>query len=256
MSTNTIATEAGHWYAADGTPTYTVPNASKPGEMRPTTLRDARKLGLVPSVTTILRVANQPGLNRWKEQTLLHAALTLPRIDGESEDDFARRAMEDAAAQSLAARNKGTDIHGAIERRFRMLPTAPEFLPYIEAAQAALDSAAIISPTSGRMEHSFASPLGYGGKVDLHGDDFVLDFKTKADWTDADVKRGLAYDEHGMQLVAYAHGLNIAVPRLFNVFIATESPGKWHVHEWPAGGHGRLWSMFTALLEYWKAANL
>ena len=41
-----IATESGHWYQADGTPAYEI---KKPGGgMRPATLRDARKLGLLP----------------------------------------------------------------------------------------------------------------------------------------------------------------------------------------------------------------
>ena len=35
-----------HWYSRDGRPAYEVESAK--GMMRPTTLRDARKLGLVP----------------------------------------------------------------------------------------------------------------------------------------------------------------------------------------------------------------
>ncbi len=40
------AQENGHWYTKDGTPAYTT--IGKTGE-RATTLRDARKLGLLPS---------------------------------------------------------------------------------------------------------------------------------------------------------------------------------------------------------------
>ncbi len=251
----TYAAESGHWYKMDGTPAYEQPCKSRPGEMRPTTIRDARVLALVPSVTTILKVAAQPGLERWKQQSLLHAALTLPRIENESEDAFAKRALEDAAAQSLAAREKGTAIHGAIEKWIGGASGLPdEMEPYCRSAERALHEAPVPF-WDGATERSFANPEGYGGKIDLHGPDFVVDFKTKANWTDQDVKRGLAYDEHGMQLCAYARGLKIEKPRLFNIFIATDEPGKYHVHEWTRDEQPRLWTMFHHLLCFWKASN-
>jgi hypothetical protein len=48
--------ENAHWYRRDGEPLHSVPSAK--GEPRPTTLRDARKLGLLPSVTNVLGVIN------------------------------------------------------------------------------------------------------------------------------------------------------------------------------------------------------
>jgi hypothetical protein len=81
--------ESLHWYDRHGRPCYEV--MSKPGVMRPTTLRDARKLNLVPSVTNIIRCAAAPGLEIWKQQQVMMAALTLqgpqqsPRRPGSSE---------------------------------------------------------------------------------------------------------------------------------------------------------------------------
>ena len=251
-----IASQAGHWYAQDGSPCYEVPSKSKPGEMRPTTLRDARALNLVPSVTTIIRQAAQPGLEKWKQQQLLHAALTLPRHDGESEDDYASRVIEDAAEQGRSAREKGTEIHAAIERFFDGIDPSPEMKPFVMAAFNAVTDK--LDNPEWQAEKSFACSLGYGGKLDLHGmslgQPFIVDFKTKADWSDKDAGK-LAYDEHGMQLVAYAHGLSMATPRLFNVFIATDSPGKYHVHEWECDEFERLWRMFVSLLSYWQQMN-
>ena len=57
--------ESGHWYTKDGTPAYTT--MGKTGE-RNTTLRDARKLGLLPSVTTIIGQLSKTGLNTWLQQ--------------------------------------------------------------------------------------------------------------------------------------------------------------------------------------------
>ena len=53
-----------HWYRRNGEALHTV--LSVRGEPRPTTLRDARKLDLLPSVTNILGVVAKPELVDWK----------------------------------------------------------------------------------------------------------------------------------------------------------------------------------------------
>ena len=53
-----------HWYDKDGSPRYEI--EGKTG-LRPTTLRDARKHGWVPSVSTIWKdVVAAPGLVSWR----------------------------------------------------------------------------------------------------------------------------------------------------------------------------------------------
>jgi hypothetical protein len=83
-----------------------VPAAS--GELRPTTLRDARKLGLVPSVTNILGVIAKPELMAWMQEQAVMAALTLPRIAGETEDSFAKRVVADSQSTRDNAADFGT----------------------------------------------------------------------------------------------------------------------------------------------------
>ncbi len=61
--------ESGHWYTQEGKPAYTVVGSN--GKVRNTTLRDAKKLKLLPSVTTVMSVAAKPGLEAWKQQQLL-----------------------------------------------------------------------------------------------------------------------------------------------------------------------------------------
>jgi hypothetical protein len=67
-----------HWYFPDGTPLHDVPRADGKGT-RPTSLRDARKLGLFPSVTNVLGVIANPGLSAWKMEQAILSALT-PRL--------------------------------------------------------------------------------------------------------------------------------------------------------------------------------
>ena len=65
------ASESSHWYTREGAPKYTV--EAKNGNLRNTTLADARKMNLVPSVTTIIGCAAKPGLEAWKLNQMMLA---------------------------------------------------------------------------------------------------------------------------------------------------------------------------------------
>jgi hypothetical protein len=106
--------DSAHWYQRDGQPLHTVLSAK--GEPRPTTLRDARKLGLLPSVTNILGVIAKPELTAWLQEQAVMAALTLPRIAGETEDAFAKRVVEDSLTTRDGAADFGTAFHYGAER--------------------------------------------------------------------------------------------------------------------------------------------
>src|SRR5690348_1729137 len=64
-----LATEAGHWYMRDGAPFYTIGD-------RPVTLRDARKVGAVPSVTTITGIVASPALQKYFERHIFRASMS------------------------------------------------------------------------------------------------------------------------------------------------------------------------------------
>lgn len=193
------ASESGHWYAKDGSPAYT--QIGKDGNERPTTLRDARKLELLPSVTTIIGLAAKPGLDAWKEDQTILACLTMPRIEGESEADYIARLKADSRAQAKKARERGTEIHGAIEEGFRMMEDGQtSHNLYFRAAKTTLE--VTCGDVRWSAEKSFSNGR-YGGKVDLHNDDFLIDIKT----TEKDVECLKAWDEHAMQLAAYDNGL-------------------------------------------------
>ena len=108
--------ESTHWYAKDGSPAYTV--MAKNGEQRSTTLRDAKKMGLLPSVTTIMKAAASPGLEAWKINQMMLAALTLPRGEGEGEESFIKRIQADSKEHARKAAERGTQVHTAIEQFF------------------------------------------------------------------------------------------------------------------------------------------
>lgn len=245
----TFASESGHWYdAKTGEPRYEVQRADGNG-LRPSTVRDARKHGWLPSVSGILKVADRPGLNNWMLDQAYLACLTLPRIDGESLDAFKARAKRDAGAQSESARNEGTRIHGVLEAVDRGSPIHRQDLPFVEGVRQQLAFVGMTGPWE--AEKSFASRFGYGGKVDRHSreQNIVLDYKTKDDWESG---AKLAYDEHALQLAAYAHGLNMPTAQLVNVFVSVKNPGKVFVHIWEPGDY---FERFLCLLEYWQRKN-
>lgn len=244
-----FATESGHWYTRDGEPAYEVESANGKGK-RATTLRDARKLNLVPSVTSILKAAAKPGLEAWKQTQLIHAALTLPRIDGETEDEYAKRVVQDSQEQARKAREKGSEIHGYIEHHFRGGSVPVEYKPVINEIESQFNIIGLKGPWD--AEKSFACDLGYGGKMDLRNRDAVIDFKTKENWED---EKKLGYDEHAMQLAAYAYAMRPFPPRRINVFVSTQELGKIAVLEWPEDDFNRHWMMFECLLKYWQLSN-
>jgi hypothetical protein len=250
------AQESGHWYTREGEPAYTVKSAK--GEDRPTNLRDARKLDLVPSVTTILGVAAKPGLEIWKQNQVLLAALTLPKQEGESESDWVDRIIEDSKAQGREAAEFGTQIHAQIQGHFEGRECNPDFKGYVEGARMAISSH--FNDWEWVSEKSFAHELGFGGKCDLfvpaddkHGSTgFVADIKTKDFGPDDKVA---AFDEHLLQLAAYRVGLGAQRARCANVFVSRNHPGLAHVVEWSQEDLDRGWQMFLRLLEFWQIKN-
>lgn len=236
--------ESTHWYSPKGEPAYTI--IGKNGKERNVNLRDARELNLVPSVTTILGVAAKPALENWKIDQALMAALTLPRDEGESLDDFMKRAKMDSKQQAIDAAAIGTSIHADVESGFANGVQTPVFL----VVRSILDG---MFPGYGWVaEDSFAHVDGFGGKVDLYSPaGVVVDFKTKDNIGGKDPAR-LVYDEHGMQLSAYGHGLGLNAPERVSIFIDRQNPEIVIAHQWDLESHNKHLDMFLSLLNYWK----
>lgn len=239
------AAESTHWYARDGSPCYTV--KAKDGSDRPTTLRDARKLNLVPSVTSIIRCAAAPGLEVWKQNQVLMAALTLSRRHGESEEMYIARIVQDSKEQARKAADRGTAIHAAIQGHYEGEPPSEEYWEHVRGAVAAVDGW-MKGPWD--AEKSFASALGFGGKVDLSSPWAVADFKTKEFDSETDLK---TWDEHAMQLAAYRGGLGLHRARCAIVYVSASVPGLARVMPIKEDGLLKGWGMFGSLLSYWKA---
>jgi len=247
------ASESQHWYTRDGVPRYTV--MGKNGKERNTTLRDARTESLVPSVTTVLNVAAKPALMQWMQRQVLMAALTLPKVDNEVEDDYISRIIQDSKEQGRAAADAGTDIHAAVQG-FYEGQVYPRHEHHVRGCITALR--VHFGDVGWIPERSFGHSHGFGGKSDLYVpasegfDGIVVDVKTKefSDPTKVD-----AYDEHLMQLAAYRVGLGVPAARCANIFVSRTVLGLSVVKEWSAEDLDRGWEMFCSLLKFWQLKN-
>ncbi len=221
----------GHWYTKDGEPRHFTPKANG-GGMRNTTLADARKLGLLPGVTEILNVLAKPGLERWKTQQAIMAVVTAPDVPGEGLDAKIERVLyteNQAGEESAKARDRGTELHAALDNLFQGREIPAELEPWVLPAYKHIKS---MGGTIKATEQVLVGD-GYAGRCDMilgfmlpHEHDVVVDFKTaktlptKGSW-----------DEHRMQLAAYArawhkdHGHTLVDTA--NLYISTVEPGKF-----------------------------
>lgn len=222
-----MSNESGHYYTIEGKPCHYVPRADGKG-MRSTTIADAKRLGLVPGVTTVLKVLDKPALTAWLVRQSVMAVLTAPDQDGESIDEKVFRVLERDQEQDeereLAA-ERGKQIHHELE----LLARGEESdIPGIRNALTPMFRELL--ERYGKpvlVEHRFAA-CGYGGTIDLvignpDGRRTVVDYKTtskipKSPWP-----------EHRLQLAAYA-GPAFATRRV-SVYISTKNLGEYAIYE-------------------------
>ena len=243
-SYNKFTSESGHWYSLEGEPMYTIIGAN--GKERNTTLRDAKSLGLVPSVTTILGMVAKPALENWKITQAIKSAATLDIGDEESMDSFVYRCKADAKQIGSKAAKEGTKIHAQIEKGFLGKGKSK---PY-KIIQSWLDEN--FPNEDWIAEDSFCAKQGYGGKIDLYSKSGIfVDFKTKDNLEGKDPSK-LVYDEHGMQLSAYAQGCNIDDPTRVSIFVDRADTSIVLCHIWDKESHEKHKEMFNSILKYWQ----
>lgn len=195
MSTFTIATHASeggsHWYTKDGEQVLEIDG--KAPDFRN---KLVRKHDLAPGVTAVLRMKAAPGLDKWKQQEAIRAALTYPRKPDQTEAQWLDAILADSGETAKAAANEGTRIHAAIQGFFQTGVVDPAYTQHVTAVRQVLaDIAPNVAWTS---ELGVASKWGFGTKSDLHCPRFVIDFKGCEKPRD-DLR---IYDSHELQLAA------------------------------------------------------
>lgn len=239
-----------HWYNDKGEACHTI--VGKNGKQRSTTLRDARKEGWYPSVTTIMKVLAAPELDRWKQQQVLLASMTLPRNEGESDDSYVSRVMEDAFKQVDDAADLGTQIHAALENHFQGKEYAPEMEAYIEPVKKWAEHNRI-----NFINHELRlvnQEIGYAGTTDAliekDGVLHILDYKSRKTKPDLEVK---PWSKEPMQISAYAN--IVGAKRGCNLYISTTEPGRIAEAWYDESILDAEFEAFKHVCKYWQYAN-
>jgi hypothetical protein len=251
----------GHFYdRVTAEPRYTING-------RDATLRDARKYGWIQSVNETTAIIAKPALIEYFITQSIMAALTMPRIDGESEEDYIARIKRDGKAAAKAAAEEGDRIHNAIEDSYKDRPIPDQYGKHVMAARAELNRL-FPDVDDWIAEKTFTHPLGFAGKCDLHSPStgIVVDWKSKDGPLDDGKK--LAFDQN-IQLAAYQVGLGlhdcIAMQpessfvfrdyyhtQCANIFVSRTHPGCVASHVWSADDIAYGWDVFSHALNLWR----
>ena len=265
--------ESSHWYLPDGSPMHQVamkkPNA-KGETMRNTNIGDARKLGLLPSVTNILAMLDKPQLTDWKIEQAIKACMRLRQRDDESPEEFIKRAFEESKKPTKKAAGFGIDMHRhaekyAFDQSYR--PDDPSDEPYFGYFTEWFDE---------NVEEVFYVEKvivggGFAGTQDMKArirgiGVATTDFKTRKSFPsptkkEPDRRQVRVYDGDGMQLGAYRDADTVMCAQnktpppvaCVSVLIDSIEPGPPFIHVWDEDELRRLSNAFHHLVGVWQS---
>lgn len=220
------------------------------GPRHDATLREARKEGLYGSVTSIIKVAAKPQLQAWLQSQAVLSSLTLPRIEGETDDAFAKRVIVDMNAQSSKAAEFGTQIHKEIER----INIGSGFATNIKYVNYLIGYYDWFNGNITEVIHAekvlVNNKVGYAGTVDLVARHkewglIVLDVKTQG------VKdKPVFYEDWAWQLCAYGQCIESPIRhKLVSCIINSKEPSEPAFKVWE--NEGDAWEAFLACHKLW-----
>ena len=241
-----------HWYTPNGEPAYEIKRAKGDGT-RPTTLRDARKHGLLPSVTTIFGIMAKPGLDRWKIGKAIEAALSTPRDENEPDERYHKRILERSFEETSEAAKLGTRIHDAIDAAFDLIEPPEDLKPFVVPTMNYLSTLKL--EYIRREEVVVNAKDGYAGRVDLlarfNKSNIIIDFKTKK--TDPSVKI-TPFEFQATQIAAYGMAAFGSLEKCWgaNVFISTTEPGRIETCVYKPKKLQEEYEAFLAMSQLWR----
>lgn len=240
----------GHWRTRSGELILSVPNKNGQGE-HATTLRDARVLDLLPSVTTILKIVDKPMLDEWKIETALDAYIKWPHLGKQNAIEEMRKISRDAA-------DLGSLIHAAIEQGFRGNRLGTTDMRIAHIVRGFWQWYGTSGLSCEQAEHSFVNEvLGYTGTIDfegtLNGEPVIIDFKTE----EAEKLSDFSYHEpeYPLQLAGYDLGVGQNRKRM-TLKISRTVPGLVGSKVWPDNERWErawehIWGAWQEMKRYW-----
>jgi hypothetical protein len=236
-----MSLESSHYYDIHGNPCHAQPCVSKNAKnpTRPTTAKDARKLGLFPSVSAYTRVLANPALDRHKQLEVVKACYNCVPVERETLEEYGKHILDKSQEDAMGAAALGTQIHAAIEAYL----TNPQYdltspittqdgtiVPAKEFVLPAINRMGELNITVLQPEAVLVNaPEGYAGTTDIIGKiestPIIADFKSKRTKPNVKVE---PYDVHPIQIAAYhqAQWGDFTKARGINIFISTTEIGR------------------------------
>jgi hypothetical protein len=241
--------QAGHWYTAEGESAHTV--LGKNGNFRNTTVADARKMLLYPSVTSILSILDKPQLTNWKIEQAIMACLTLPKEENETLEDYAKRVVKDSKESTGKAAEHGTKMHTEMENILlgRAVSGDETLAPYIETFKKWSD--ANIEKTYWCEKGLVGA--GYAGRCDAYVKlrnvgDAIIDLKNRK----VNPKYDPFYDTDCAQLWAYRSASENPKCACVSVVLASNDPTKLMTKVWDEDELYQAGIAFCAMQKVWS----
>lgn len=230
---------------------------TRTGEAVHGNLRDARKVNAYPSVTNCLGILAKPGLDNWKQETAILQSLTLPRLDGEADPDFAKRVVAASRTELEAAADRGTYVHSLAEIIGVDGPPPTDLRPGFEPHWKNLSEwFKKVHKTHSAEQVLVNEEVGYAGRVDLIADILsdegprveVIDFKTRKFKKD----KADSYSTDLYQLAAYAFAQFEEPVWCRNVYIDPTTGAICEKH-WSPDEVEAAFEVFQAICVIWRA---
>ena len=244
----------GHWYTQTGESCHEV--TGKNGKLRATSISDAKRLALYPSVTTIFDdVLAKKALQTWRDRQITFAAFMTQPKALETDEAYHARIMGDAFKQVDDAADLGTRIHKALELHFDGKPYDEQLSGYVQAVDKWVmeNKIEFVSKELRLVNRSY----GYAGTTDVEfrapGKFGIGDYKTRK------TKPGMTcepWETQPMQIAAYHQARFGSIEGDeacgFNLYISTTEPGRVEAVWYDCSKLQREWEAFTHALALWK----
>jgi len=244
------AESGGHWYSENGESAHVV--IGKNGKERNTTVADARKMGLLPSVTSVQGILHKEQLVSWRIEQAIMSALTLPREDGEDLGEYAKRVVKDSREQTTKAADHGSTMHVCMEDILLGRPVsrdetlAPYIKTFTEWAEKNVEK-------THWCERALVGP-GYAGRCDayvrLKGiGDAVIDLKNRK--VNKKYNTPPFYPTDAQQLWAYRNASENPQAACVSVVLASNDPEYIEHHQWDEDELYQAGIAFCAMQKVW-----
>jgi hypothetical protein len=240
--------QAGHWYSEKGESAHVI--LGKNGNERNTTVADARKLGLLPSVTSIIGVLDKPQLTSWKIEQAIMSSLTLPKEEGETLETYARRVVKDSKESTTKAAEHGTRMHEQAENILmgRAVCKDEDLQPYIETFKKWADE-------NVEKTHWCEKALvgaGYAGRCDAYVKlrdvgDAIVDLKNRK----VNPKYEPFYDTDCAQIFAYLSASENPRAAGVSIVLASNDSSKIMTKVWDKDELYQAGIAFCAMQKVW-----